>query len=190
MTVDPQTFAALLRGINVGGRNRLPMPELRSLFESLGHDDVVTYIQSGNVVFRSAIADPGRTASAIERRIEETLGVSVTVLLRTAAELTAIEAANPFLDRESDRSKLHVVFLAREPAREDVAGLDPKRSPGDEFHVSGSELYLHLPTGSGRTKLTLDYFERVLRVEATARNWNTLQRLVALIAGPDAAAPP
>lgn len=172
------TFVALLRGINVGGRNKIPMPELKSLLASLGLEDVVTYIQSGNVVFRSPAADGQEVAARIERQIAEVFGVRATVLLRTPAELLEIADGNPFL--EGDFSKLHVVLLGGRPAADAVAQLDPGRSPPDEFSLRGREIYLHLPNGAGRSKLTVDYFERRLGVAATARNWNTLIKLLAL----------
>jgi uncharacterized protein (DUF1697 family) len=183
VTSGRQTYAALLRGINVGGRARLPMPELKALLAGLGHEEVVTYIQSGNAVFRSANGDRDAIAAAIESRIVEAFGLEVAVLLRTPPELEAIVTANPFLGRETDLSRLHVVFLRAEPGPDAAARLDPARSPGDELHLAGRELYLHLPNGSGRTKLTLDYFERMLGIEGTARNWNTLLRLRALAGG-------
>jgi uncharacterized protein (DUF1697 family) len=169
-------YAALLRGINVGGKNKVPMPQLKELFEGLGHADVVTYIQSGNVVFRAASAD----ARAIEERIADVFGLDVSVVLRTGAELSAAAAANPFLVRGAETKPLYVVFLAREPAMEAVAELDPDRSPGDRFSVNGRDVYLDLPNGAGRTKLNLDYLERRLKVKGTARNWNTVLKLVEL----------
>jgi uncharacterized protein (DUF1697 family) len=174
------TFVALLRGINVGGKNKIPMSGLKSLFKSLGFENVVTYIQSGNVVFRSPAGDAQALAVGIEERIAEVFGVSATVLLRTPAELGEIAGSNPFVSRKADLSKLHVVFLDGPPAADAVAELDPKRSPPDEFSVRGREIYLHLPNGAGRTKLTIDYFERRLGVRATARNWRTLTKLLAL----------
>lgn len=175
------TFVALLRGINVGGRNKVSMPELKSSLASLGLEGVVTYIQSGNVVFRSPTGGRQELAARIEQQIAEAFGVRPTVLLRTPAELVAIAEGNPFLKGEADHSKqLHVVFLGGRPAADAVARLDPGRSPPDDFSVRGSEIYLHLPNGSGRSKLTLDYFERRLGLAATARNWNTLLKLLAL----------
>ncbi len=173
-------FVALLRGINLGGKNKIPMAELKSSFASLGFEDVVTYIQSGNVVFRSPGGDAQALAARIEQQVAEDLGVDAAVLIRTPAELGAIAKSNPFLDREGDLSKLHVIFLSRKPAAKAVAELDPERSPPDEFSVRGREIYLHLPNGAARSKLTIDYFVRRLGVEATARNWNTLIKLLAL----------
>jgi uncharacterized protein (DUF1697 family) len=174
------TFIALLRGINVGGKTLIKMPELKSLLASMGFDDVTTYIQSGNVVFSSSSGDGQALAAAIEERIAETFGLRPTVLIRTPMELTEIADGNPFLGRETDLSKLHVVFLSGPPAAASVEELDPKRSPPDEFSVRGREIYLHLPNGMGRSKLTVDYFEKRLGVRATARNWKTLNKLIEL----------
>jgi uncharacterized protein (DUF1697 family) len=176
----PHTYAALLRGINVGGRAKIPMRELAELFGSLGHGEVTTYIQSGNVVFRSPAGRPAGIVRGIEHAITERFGLTVTVILRTHAELASIAAANPFPDAEGQPSKLHVLFLDRQPDDSAIAGLDPNRSPGDGFHAAGREVYLRYPAGSGKTKLTLDWFERQLGVKGTARNWNTLLRLIAL----------
>jgi uncharacterized protein (DUF1697 family) len=173
------TFVALLRGINVGGKNKVPMADLKSLFTSLGYEDVVTYIQSGNVVFRSP-AGARKIAADIEKRIAKVFEIPVTVLVRNSAELEAIAKRNPFLKRGSDPSKLHVVLLDRSPKKSAVAELDPERSPPDEFSVHGREIYLLLPNGAGRSKLTIDYFERRLGVRATARNWKTLTKLLEL----------
>jgi uncharacterized protein (DUF1697 family) len=169
-------YVALLRGVNVGGRSKVPMAALKAGLEELGLDDVATYIQSGNVVFR---ASGGRDAlaSRIEKRIEADFGVAPKVILRTPAEVRRVVAANPF---GSDVSKLHVLFLERKPPAAAVKQLDPDRSPPDEFAVRGREVYLRFPNGYGRTKLSGDYFERVLGVAATARNWKTLLKLVEL----------
>ena len=175
----PRTFVALLRGINLAGRNTVPMAELRAALESLGLEDVVTYIQSGNVVFRGR-GGVRALAAAIEGGIEEAFGIDVVVLLRTPAELRKVTAGNPFLRAGADPAKLHVVFLSGKPAKEAAAGLDPDRSPPGEFELGGREVYLHLPTGFGRSKLTVDYFERTLGVAGTARNWRTVTKLLEL----------
>ena len=175
-----KTFVALLRGVNLAGRNKVPMAELRSALESLGLEDVVTYIQSGNVVFRSGGGGARELAGRMERAIADAFGIEVAVLLRTPAELAKVAAGNPFLQHGADPSKLHVVFLGGKPGKTAAARLDPERSPPDEFELSGRELYLHLPNGFGRSKLTLDYVERSLGVAATARNWRTLTKLIDL----------
>ena len=175
-----QTFVALLRGINVGGKTRIPMAELRSSFGALGLEDVVTYVQSGNVVFRTPSGDAVDVADRIEERIASDFGFHVAVLLRSPSELETIAAENPFLSKKADPSQLHVMFLEREPAADAAAQLDPARSPPDEFALQGREIYLRLPNGAGRSKLTVDYFEKRLGVRATARNWRTLTKLVEL----------
>lgn len=156
------------------------MAELRALLSSLGFEDVETYIQSGNVVFRSPTSDEDAVVAKLEREIARAFDVTPAVLLRTPGELQTIAASNPFLTGKADLSKLHVVFLERAPAASATGELDPDRSPPDEFALQGRELYLHLPNGAGRSKLTLDYLERVLGVRATQRNWNTLVKLLAL----------
>jgi uncharacterized protein (DUF1697 family) len=171
-----QSFAALLRGINVGGKNRLPMRDLEALLASLGHEDVASYIQSGNVVFRSADADAGRVAEAIESGISARFELDVRVLLRTHVELEGIVSKCPFGEA------VHVVFLDGAPTADKVSALERSRSPGDAFEVSGREIYLSLRNGAGRTKLTLEWFERRLGAVGTQRNWNTVLRLVALTA--------
>jgi len=171
-------YAALLRGINVGGNKTIAMPALKALFEELGFADVVTYIQSGNVVFRGPKAD----ASVIEKRITDAFGHEVTVILRTGAELSTAVKGNPFVSPETNLKQLYVVYLDSKPASGAADGLDPERSPGDRFSLAGRELYLDLGNGAGRTKLTLDYLERKLGVKGTARNWNTALKLVELTA--------
>jgi uncharacterized protein (DUF1697 family) len=174
------TFVALLRGINVGGKTMISMPNLRAMLASMGFENIATYVQSGNVVLDSSDRDAEAVSDAIEKRIAESFGLSISVLMRTPAELTEIASSNPFLGRETDPLKLHIVFLSDKPPAAAVKELDPKRSPPDEFSVLGREIYLHLPNGAGRSKLTIDYFEKRLGVRATARNWRTLNKLIEL----------
>jgi uncharacterized protein (DUF1697 family) len=156
------------------------MAELRALVASLGLEDVRTLVQSGNVVFRGTAVAAHDVAERIERRIAEVFGLDVAVLVRTPVELAEIAASNPFLPGETELSKLHVAFLDRVPGADAVARLDARRSPPDAFSVRGREIFLHYPSGAGRSKLTLDYFERRLAVRGTARNWNTLTKLLAM----------
>jgi uncharacterized protein (DUF1697 family) len=172
------TYVALLRAVNVGGR-RVSMADLRTLFTDLGAEDVVTYVQSGNVVFGSP-KKPGPLTNEVEQRIEKAFGIDVTVLLRTQAQLAKVLDANPFPDAEP--KGLHVTFLADTPERKLVAGLDPERGAPDEFRVVGREVYLHCPNGYGRSKLTNAYFEKQLAVAATTRNWRTVTTLSELAA--------
>ena len=170
------TLIALVRGVNVGGRGRLPMAELRAALTDAGFDDVRTHLQSGNVVLDSTAARDA-TARRIERLIAERFGLDVTVIVRTPRELAKIAGSNPFLDEQQEHAKLHVVFLAEKPSARAAAGLDPERSPPDVFVLRGRELYVHYPNGSGRSKLSLAYVERTLGVRGTARNWKTVLAL-------------
>jgi uncharacterized protein (DUF1697 family) len=174
------SYVALLRGINVGGKNKLPMADLRELVTALGHEDVVTYIQSGNIVFRSTLK-PAKVATDIAAGIAKGFGLRVPVIVRTRAELAQVAKNNPYLAPGADVAKLHVTFLADEPAATSIATLDPERCPPDEFIVKGKEIFMLLPNGMGRTKLTIDYFEKRLGTQGTARSWNTVNKLLDLM---------
>ncbi|HZA19893.1 MAG TPA: DUF1697 domain-containing protein [Actinomycetota bacterium] len=175
------TYLALLRGINVGGRNKVPMAELRTVFGSLGLERVRTYVQSGNVVFESRSISPKRIAVAAEQAISEAFGLNASVVVRTRSELKRIAKEHPFAAEGVGNTSLHVMFLAAAPTSKATGSLDPDRSPPDRFVVKGREIYLLFPKGSGRSKLTIDYFERQLGTRATARNWNTVQKLLEMM---------
>ena len=169
-----RTHVALLRGINVGGKNAVPMAALRDIFESAGAADVSTYIQSGNVIFSSS----ARPAPEVyERAIADRFGVATTVVVRTRAELVKASGANPF--PAADVSTLHVGFMLHAPAAAAVKALDVTRFAPEECAVRGRELYLHLPNGVGRSKLA-PAVDRQLRVPTTVRNWKTLTKLIEL----------
>lgn len=179
----PDVNIALLRGINVGGKNRLPMKELAALFVEAGCEDVRTYIQSGNVVFRTGSADVAEIASIISASILDRFGYRVPVIVRTAGELEEIAQGNPFVKAGAETDKLHVMFLAELPESAGVESLDPERSPGDEFAVLRREIYLHCPNGVARSKLTNSYFDSRLSTTSTTRNWRTVRKLLELAAG-------
>jgi uncharacterized protein (DUF1697 family) len=174
-----QTYVALLRGINLGARNKVSMANLRALVESAGGEDVSTYVQSGNVVFESSVSAADLTRG-IEQQIKRDLGLDVTVLVRTKAQLAKVLVGNPFAGGGTDPKKLHVTFLADAPDRDRVREIEAKPFEPDEFHVAGLEVYLHCPNGYGRSKLSNMYFEKQLDVPATTRNWNTVTNLVEL----------
>lgn len=176
---------ALLRGINVGGKNRLPMAALSAMFERAGGRDVRTYIQSGNVVFRAGARDAAQVGKRVSAAIERELGLRVPLVIRSAPELRAVAARNPFLGAE-DPARLHVAFLADLPRAAAGAALDPRRSPPDRFVLRGRELFLCCPDGIGRTRLTNDYLDRTLGTVSTVRNWKTVLALCELLAGADA----
>jgi uncharacterized protein (DUF1697 family) len=174
-----QTWVALLRGVNLGSRNKISMPRLRELFGELGYDDVQTYVQSGNVLFRSPT--PRRKLThEVESEIRRRFGLEISVLLRSRSELRATVARNPFAERQSDPTKLHVTFLAGAPRRDRVAALQEKRFEPDEFRVTGNAVYLHCPQGYGRSKLSNAFFEQQLGVGGTTRNWRTVTALAEL----------
>lgn len=169
------TYISLLRGINVSGQKKIRMQDLKALYESLGFKKVDTYIQSGNVVFDTRVAD---IRQAIEKAIAKEFGFDVPVLLRTADELGEILTANPFLTRPGiDISKLHVSFLDQEPAVSDIENLSQVQSGADEFQVLGQQVYLYCPNGYGRSKLTNTVLEKKLGTGATTRNWKTVLQL-------------
>ncbi len=178
-----EAHVALLRGINVGGKNPVPMRDLAALFTAAGCGRVRTYIQSGNVVFDppSPPAPAGAALAALlAERIEARFGVTVPVVLRSAGALGAVVRANPFLAEGADPETLHVAFLADEPGAAAVARLDPARSPPDRFRVIGPDVYLSCPGGFARTRLTNDYFDRALATKSTVRNWRTVAKLLEL----------
>lgn len=174
-----QLSLALLRGINVGGKNMLPMKALAEIFVAAGCTEVRTYIQSGNVVFR-----PGRKSdlgAVVRAGIEARFGLKVPVIVRSAEELLEAGAGNPLLKAGVDEAWLHVMFLEDEPTAAMVAGLDAKRSTPDEFVVRGREVYLHLPNGAAKTKLTNAYFDAKLKTVGTQRNWRTVMTLTEMM---------
>ena len=166
---------ALLRGVNLGPHKRMSMKDLVVVFEKCGCTDIATYIQSGNVVFNAPAS--GIDAGTIENRIAKRFGFEAPVVLRTAEELEAVIAANPYPNCDQEKDRPHVSFLADEPLSDNVALLDPKRSPGDSFTVLGREVYLLFPTGLANNKLTSQYFDSRLKTVGTARNWRTVLAL-------------
>ncbi len=171
---------ALLRGINVGGKNSLQMKALVAMFADIGCTDVRTYIQSGNVVYRAGKSLAGRVPDLVARAIQKNTGLVVPVVTRTPDDLRDVVRHNPFLRAGADPSRLHVMFLADAPTKARIASLDPDRSPPDEFVVRGREIYLHTPDGMGKSKLTNAWFDAKLATTGTARNWRTLLALIAL----------
>jgi uncharacterized protein (DUF1697 family) len=179
------TYVSLLRAINVGGHNKLPMGTLREVYASLGFTAIATYLQSGNVVFDG---DPGGARSLparIQSAIEQETGLHVPVLIRTLPGWRRVVAGNPFLSKRGmDTAILAVTFLERKPAAAAARKLDPSRGEPDEFVLCGTEVFLSLPGGSAQTKLSNDYFERCLGVTCTSRNWKTVNAVLELATSP------
>jgi len=187
------SHVALLRGINVGGRNKVPMAELREVVASLGHTGVSTYIQSGNVLFSTGDTDAGQLAAALEAAISERFGLWASVVVLSRDELAAVLAANPYPGEPNPRL-VHVVFLSAElppdvleriaAARDAVAA----KGSRDTFQVKGRALYLHTPDGFGTSELAQTLLrivgpaakQKKQAVVATARNWATATKLLSL----------
>ena len=172
-----ETYVALLRGVNVAGARKVPMAELREAVGALGHEDVRTYVQSGNVLLRSSA--PARSIGpGIEDALRDALDVEATVVVLTAAELCGVVEGNPFIDRGIDPKLLAAALLAGEPAPAKVEELTAGDYGREELEVRGTTVYLHLPDGQGRAKLSHALLERRLGVPVTARNWRTMTTLL------------
>jgi uncharacterized protein (DUF1697 family) len=170
---------ALLRGINVGGK-AVAMTDLEAAFVALGYANVRLYIRTGNVIFATERNPGPRLVEEIERQLRADLGHDITVILRTPDELERLVAGNPFISGGAEPSKLHVTFLSEKPEASLVAGIDPNFAVPDEFKVVGADVYLHCPDGYERSRLANAFWERRLRIAATTRNWNTVQKLLEL----------
>ena len=169
----------LVRGINLGARNKLPMAEFRELLAERGYGNPRTLLQSGN-----AVVETTRAAAAVERDVEgalrERFGLDVPVLARTARQLAALVERDPFAGVWDDDRRYHVVFLSDRPKRE---GLPPQSDGGDRWVLRGRELYLWLPDGVQGSALFRQATDKRLGVAATARTWRTVTRLNELAAG-------
>ncbi len=175
-------YVALLRSVNVAGHGRLAMTELRESFASLGYDDVVTYIQTGNVLFSTSSKSEKAIVGAIEAQLAEDFGDAPAVLLRTVSELRRIGSASPYAKGGANPARHHVTFLASAPAPAVLKALELPKSGKDELVVDGREVYVHTPNGYAETKYTGTFLERRLGVVSTTRNWNTVTKLSELAA--------
>jgi uncharacterized protein (DUF1697 family) len=177
----PVRKIALLRGVNVGGNNKVPMAHLRELLGELGYGDVRTHLQSGNAVFTAPDTPPERAAREIEGQLTRHLGLNVRVLVRTAPELARVVAANPLPEAASEEpARLLVTFLSAPLDPELLRALDPADFEPDRFGVGEREAYVWCPEGVRAITLSYAFWEKRFGVVATARNWNTVTRLLAL----------
>jgi uncharacterized protein (DUF1697 family) len=184
MADDTDNFhVALLRAINVGGKNRLPMKVLAEIFSEAGAVDVQTYIQSGNAVFRAVPALAELIPSLVTAAILKRFGFEVPVVTRSAEEFRRVANGNPFLTDGVDTTKLHVAFMTDRPDATRAGTLDPGPSSSDEFEMRGREIYLRCPDGMGRTRLTTAYLDAKLATTSTIRNWRTVSKLVDMLPG-------
>jgi uncharacterized protein (DUF1697 family) len=172
---------ALLRGINVGRARQVSMPRLTEVLADRGYENVRTHLRSGNVVLDSPRGEAALVAD-LERAIEEEFGFAVPVIVRTAAEIAAVIAGDPFATVATDPARYLVTFLPETPDPDRVDALPPVEGDG-EYLVRGRELYLWLPQGIANTPLAAWKWDRLLGVAGTGRNWNTVARLGELVAG-------
>lgn len=171
---------ALLRGINVSGQNKVPMAELRALCAELGWQGVETYIQSGNVVFRSE-APAERLEAELEEGIKGRFGLSIAVLVRDAAAWRGYVDANPFPDASRDEPNRVMLALSKAPPRPDAAAkLGERATAGEQLTLAGGALWAYYPAGAGASKLTPALFDRLAGSPVTARNWRTVLKLAEL----------
>ncbi|MHB8814671.1 MAG: DUF1697 domain-containing protein [Steroidobacteraceae bacterium] len=177
---DGTAWLALLRGVNVVGKNKVPMKTLASALETAGFESVRTYIQSGNVLFRSSSSDPRALASRIERLVARHFGCAPTVLVISKDELAAAIRGNPFPGAHQNHKLLHLYFLAARPKCPDIDSLSRLDIGREAFKLEGSVFYLWTPDGFPDSILR-SRIERCLGVAATARNWRTVNELLKLL---------
>ncbi len=169
-----EVYIAILRGINVSGQKIVNMAELRQLLSNLGFQDLDTYIQSGNIVFK-ADQNSDKIQGTIRENILSRFGFEVPTLVLPTVEWAMVIQENPYKDK--DLGKLHVTFLASQPDKQLIESLRPSPNPNESYLVKGKVIYLHCPDGYGRTKINNMFFERKLKTTATTRNWKTCLKL-------------
>ncbi|MFA8344353.1 MAG: DUF1697 domain-containing protein [Rhodothermaceae bacterium] len=176
-----EKYIAILRGINVSGKNKIKMAELKLMFEQAGFKNVVTYIQSGNIIFEHKKSDVVTLQKSIETEIKKTFDLDVPALVLEKKTLSKIFSNNPFLTKRSeDINFLHATILENIPEKSLVSKIENFESGSDEFIVEKNVIYVFCPNGYGRTKLTNIFFENKLKTKATTRNWKTVTKLIEL----------
>ena len=174
-----ERYVVLPRGINVGAHNRVPMAQLRSKLEDQGYSDVVTVLQSGNVIVSTRSESPREVVGAMERLLREGFDVNVRCMVRTADQIRAVIEHNPLAEVVTNPSRYLVNFLAEEPGPELVAEILGEDHNPEVIAIAGAEAYIWLPDGVARMTLSYRYLEKRLGVVATARNWNTVEKIAA-----------
>lgn len=172
-------FVALLRGINVGGNTMLKMSDLKACLERVGLENVVTYINSGNVGF-DAVGDESTHVATIENAIETTFDKQTPVMVRDQSEIARIMTANPFAGQFESHKEMHVLFLKEEMPQDKFDQLVAASTPPERFALIGRELYCHLPLGVADSLLGKSFIEKKLKVAVTGRNWRTVEKLATL----------
>jgi len=175
------TYVAVLRGINVSGQRIIAMKDLKSLFQKAGFENVMTYIQSGNIVFGSTETSPKKIEKSIGNMIQEHYSFDVPVLVVSEEEMKKIYTNNPYIEKKKDIMKLHVTLLEKTPDAKLIASVRDEKYQSDEFVIDGSSIYLYCPDGYGMTKFSTTFFEKKLGVPATTRNWKTVTALLDLM---------
>ena len=175
---------SMLRGVNVGGHNKIKMDALRALYVSLKLEDVTTFIQSGNVVFRTKERELGKISKRIGDGIEKSFGFRPEVILRTVEEMRGVVARNPFAARKDvEPGKLLVWFLVAAPEAEARKKVFTVKMEREELRIEERELYIYFPDGQGQSKLSMAAVERALKVAGTGRNWNSVLKLLEMAEG-------
>ncbi len=172
------TYISILRGINVSGKNLIKMDALRKCYADMGLQEVNTYVQSGNVVFKAKKASPAKLALKISEQIENDFGLQVPVIVLTVELLQQIIDENPLPSNPlNNPAFMHVSFLAAVPGAFDQAAVEAKIQAGEQVRFSDKAIYLYCPDGYGKTKLTNNFLESKLKVTITTRNWKTVNEL-------------
>ena len=170
---------SMLRGVNVGAHNRIKMDALRAVYESLKLEDPRTHVQSGNVIFRTKEKNTAALAKKIENAFESKFGFRSEIVLRTVEELRKAIAASPFAGRRDvEPGKLLVTFLAGDPGPDAHKALRSLKGHPEELHLLGRELYIYFPNGAGKSKLPWSSFAKLLKTTGTARNWNSVMKML------------
>ncbi|GJM31627.1 MAG: hypothetical protein DHS20C18_06280 [Saprospiraceae bacterium] len=179
-----QTYIALLRGINVSGQKKIKMAELKSHLETLDFEDVQTYIQSGNIVFKAAAKSSKALGQLIEKKLQDKYSFHVPTLVKTPEELDYVLLNNPFLeDPEKETKRMYVTFLGEEPSPDRIELLKTVDYSPEAYHLDGKNIFFYSPNGYGRAKMNNNFFENKLKVAATTRNWNTVNKLFEMSGG-------
>jgi len=172
-----QTYIAILRGINVSGHKIIKMAELREHLSSLGFSNLITYIQTGNIIFQSREKKNNVLEEMIHQNIKDHYSFDVPVIVRTQKEWKSVVNRVPFNLDKVDITRVAVTFLKEKPTQIPIEEINKFKAANDEIVFENKELYLHIPDGFGNSKLTLNVFEKNLKVSATTRNWRTTLRL-------------
>ena len=181
MATKEQTYVALLRAVNVAGQRKVPMAQLRITLETLGYGEVRTYLQSGNAVFTGDFATPAAVARRVESAIVAEFGFEVDVVVLTKSELAKVAKTHPFAADDDDATHLFVSFLLSAPDPALVTVFDVSRFSPERAVIVGQVVFIHSPLGAGVAKLSAPTLERLLgKAKGTARNWRTVQALVAM----------